>query len=118
MGFQNNFNNNLFQVAQIAVLNKINSTLEQIGCNSIDELNSKIQDIDIQIATLQDQGKNPKNLKILRDEYITIRNEYYKAEDEARAKIKKRNRIIGCIAVIGCIIYVIAMLVIIKVCVK
>ncbi len=118
MGFQNNFNNNLFQVAQIAILNKINSTLEQIGCNSIDELNSKIQDIDIQIATLQDQGKNPKNLKILRDEYIIIRNEYYKAEDEAKAKIKKRNRIIGCIAAAGCIIYVIAMLVIVKVCVK
>ena len=118
MGFQNNFNNNLFQVAQLVMLNKINSTLEQIGCNSIDELNSKIRDIDIQIAKLQDQGKNPKNLKILRDEYITIRNEYYKAEDEAKAKIKKRNRIISCIAIIGCIIYMIAMLVIIKEVIK
>ena len=118
MGFQSNFNNELFQVAQIAVLSKINSTLEQIGCNSIDELNSKIRDIDIQIAKLQDQGKNPKNLKILRDEYITIRNEYYKAEDEAKAKIKKRNRIISYIAIIGCIIYMIAMLVIIKEVIK
>lgn len=118
MGFQNNFNNNLFQVAQLAMLNKINSTLEQIGCNSIDELNSKIRDIDIQIAKLQDQGKNPKNLKILRDEYITIRNEYYKAEDETKAKIKKRNRIISCIAIISCIIYMIAMLVIIKEVIK
>ena len=118
MGFQNNFNNNLFQVVQLVMLNKINSTLEQIGCNSIDELNSKIRDIDIQIAKLQDQGKNPKNLKILRDEYITIRNEYYKAEDEAKAKIKKRNRIISCIAIIGCIIYMIAMLVIIKEVIK
>ena len=118
MGFQNNFNNNMFQIAQLAMLNKINSTLEQIGCNSIDELNSKIRDIDIQIAKLQDQGKNPKNLKILRDEYITIRNEYYKAEDEAKAKIKKRNRIISCIAIIGCIIYMIAMLVIIKEVIK
>ena len=116
MGFQNNFNNNLFQVAQLVMLNKINSTLEQIGCNSIDELNSKIRDIDIQIAKLQDQGKNPKNLKILRDEYITIRNEYYKAEDEAKAKIKKRNRIICGIAIASCIIYAIVMLVIFKVC--
>lgn len=31
MGIQSNFNNELFQVAQIAVLSKINSTLEQIG---------------------------------------------------------------------------------------
>ena len=116
MGFQNNFNNNLFQVAQLVMLNKINSTLEQIGCNSIDELNSKIRDIDIQIAKLQDQGKNPKNLKILRDEYITIRNEYYKAEDEVKTRIKRRNRIICGIAIAGCIIYAIVMLVIFKVC--
>ena len=111
MGIQNNFNNGLFQVAQLAMLNKINSTLEQIGCNSIDELNSKIRDIDIQIAMLQDQGKDPKNLKILRDEYITIRNEYYKAEEEAKAEIKKRNRIAGWIAVVSSILCVIVMLV-------
>ena len=116
MGIQSNFNNELFQVAQIAVLSKINSTLEQIGCNSIDELNSKIQDIDIQIATLQDQGKNPKNLKVLRNEYIAVRDEYYKAEDEAKTKIKRRNRIICGIAIAGFIIYAIVMLVIFKVC--
>ena len=116
MGIQSNFNNELFQVAQIAVLSKINSTLEQIGCNTIDELNSKIQDIDIQIATLQDQGKNPKNLKVLRNEYIAVRDEYYKAEDEAKTRIKRRNRIICGIAIAGCIIYAIVMLVIFKVC--
>ena len=42
MSIQGNFNYNLMQTAQVVALAKVNKSLQQIGCNSVDELDSKI----------------------------------------------------------------------------
>lgn len=78
MGIQNNFNNGLFQVAQIATLAQINQTLKKFGCSSIKDLESKINDIEILIANNKDQGLKTDNLEQLLFNYMEIRDSYYK----------------------------------------
>ena len=108
MSMQGNFNYNLMQTAQVVALAKINKSLQQIGCNSIDELDSKICDIEIQIAALQDQGIDPTSLKELLKKYKNIKEEYNKAVEEKREKDKKTSvigwTIFGIFAFIGLMI--------------
>ena len=59
MSIQGNFNNNLFQVAALTSMAKINETLSKFGISSIDELRSKIKDLEIEIAKAEDYGINP-----------------------------------------------------------
>lgn len=94
MSIQGNFNYNLMQTAHVVALAKINKSLQQIGCSSIDELDSKICDIEIQIAALQDQGIDPTSLKELLEKYKSIKTEYNNAVEEKREK-DRRNSLIG-----------------------
>lgn len=47
MGIQSNLNNGLFQLATLTTLASINQSINRLGFNSIDDLTSKIRDIEI-----------------------------------------------------------------------
>ena len=75
MSIQGNFNNNLFQVAALTSMAKINETLSKFGISSIDELRSKIKDLEIEIAKAEDYGVDPIKMKQLLNQYLEIEKE-------------------------------------------
>lgn len=86
MSIQGNFNNNLFQVAALTSMAKINETLSKFGISSIDELRSKIKDLEIEIAKAEDYGINPIKMKQLLNQYLEIEKEYIAIEKEETDK--------------------------------
>lgn len=93
MSIQNNFNNSMMQTAQIVALSKINKTLQTLGCKSIEDLESKIIDIKIQIAALEDAGNEPKKLYELLEQLEKTKVEYENAVREEEEKQAKKNKI-------------------------
>lgn len=86
---QNDFNNAM-QVIQIAALDQINETLAKMGCNSIQELQNKIFDVKMQIATFKDEGKDTTNLNTLLNEMEELKRAYEK--EEARIEKEKQEQ--------------------------
>ncbi len=86
MSIQGNFNNNLFQVAALTSMVKINEALSKFGISSIDELRSKIKDLEIEIAKAEDYGINPIKMKQLLNQYLEINKEYERQQEEEQEK--------------------------------
>lgn len=91
MSIQGNFNNGMFQIATVASLAKINKTLEGLGISSIDELNSKIKTLEIEIAKAEDYGKEPVKMKELLAQYLEIKEAYEKAKTKKKIKKEKKS---------------------------
>lgn len=109
MSIQNNFNNGLFQLATLTTLTSISQSMNRLGFNSIEDLVSKIREIEIQIASLRDQGIEPTALEELKSNYQTVVQRYY-AEREKEAKERKEKNIIGgFIACVLCIMFICVM---------
>ena len=94
MSIQNNFNNSIMRTAQIVALSKINKTLQTLGCKSIEDLKSKIIDVKIQIAALEDACKEPKKLYELLGQLEKTKVEYENAVREEKEKQAKNNKIV------------------------
>ena len=93
MGIQSNFNNGLFQLAALTTLASINQSINRLGFNSIDDLTSKIRDIEIQIASLKDQGVEPTELEELKNNYQAVVQKYYEESKKEAEKRKEKKRI-------------------------
>ena len=103
MSIQGNFNNGIFQAATIASLSKINKSLSEIGISSIDDLNSKIKTLKIEIAKAEDYGISPIKMKNLLEQYLKVKETYEKALEKEDKK-HKLNNFIGCtVAIIGAV---------------
>ena len=110
MGIQSNFNNGLFQLAALTTLASINQSINRLGFNSIDDLTSKIRDIEIQIASLKDQGVEPTELEELKNNYQAVVQKYYEESKKEAEKRKEKNMIWGFItfvilAIFMCIMF-------------
>lgn len=96
MSMQGNINAGLFQIAFLTTLASISQAIKEHGFSSIDCLESKIRDIEIQIASNEDQGKETTSLKALLNNYQTVIQRYYEAKAREDKKRQKKN-IIVCI---------------------
>lgn len=101
MGIQDNFNNNLFQIAAIASLQQINNSIKELGFNSYGELCNAINQLKIEIAKNKDKGETTTELEILLDEYVSIKEQYDKENDEKIKSHKITIAIICLFAVLG-----------------
>lgn len=89
MGIQDNFNNNLFQIAAIASLQQINNSIKELGFNSYGELCNAINQLKIEIAKNKDKGETTTELEILLDEYVSIKEQYDKENLENKKRYKQ-----------------------------
>ena len=110
MSIQGNFNNGIFQAATLASMAKINETLSKLGISSIDELRSKIKDLEIEIAKAEDYGVDPIKMKQLLNQYLEIEKAYVAAEKEEADKKAQTNAVGAVIGVVLSIVFIIIMI--------
>ena len=110
MSIQGNFNNGIFQITTVASLAKINKTLEGLGISSIDELNSKIKTLEIEIAKAEDYGKEPVKMKELLAQYLEIKEAYEKAKEEEESEKESQRHIALGIVIVTAFVGIISLI--------
>lgn len=110
MSIQGNFNNGIFQAATIASMAKINETLSKLGISSIDELRSKIKDLEIEIAKAEDYGIDPIKMKQLLNQYLEIEKQYIAIKKEEADKKAQTNAVGTVIGIVLGIVSIIVMI--------
>ena len=82
----------LFKIATVVSLQQINQSIQALGCSDIDKLNQKIENIELEIAKAKDAGSDAKNLRLLLDECLNVRQAYYDAVEREKREAKERER--------------------------
>ena len=117
MGIQDELNNGMYQTLQILALSDISKAIKGLGVSTPQELESKIHEVEIQIAVRKDQGKDYTNLQELLEKYEKAKADYeealIRAEKEQR---RKQNIFWGIFAGITIVVSIVLIVVLVNVC--